>query len=99
MCMRACVCLGLFMRVCLLPRLLVGAPWSGYTPNRMGDVYKCEIRGASSGCQRLGLQSKTVCVCVCVCRPSGTSSAMVTTGLLLLNQIQTTNPRLTEMLQ
>ncbi|XP_067105854.1 integrin alpha-2 isoform X1 [Osmerus mordax] len=37
--------------------LLVGAPWSGYTPNRMGDVYKCEIRGASSGCQKLGLQN------------------------------------------
>uniref|UniRef100_A0A4W5M7C6 Integrin subunit alpha 2 n=1 Tax=Hucho hucho TaxID=62062 RepID=A0A4W5M7C6_9TELE len=37
--------------------LLVGSPWSGYNQDRKGDVYKCEIRGASSGCQRLNLQN------------------------------------------
>nr|XP_023866490.1 integrin alpha-2-like [Salvelinus alpinus] len=31
--------------------------WSGYNQDRKGDVYKCEIRGASSGCQRLNLQN------------------------------------------
>ncbi|KAM6984667.1 integrin alpha-2 [Aplochiton taeniatus] len=36
--------------------LLVGSPWSGYIPNRKGDVYKCEIQGPSSDCQRLNLQ-------------------------------------------
>uniref|UniRef100_A0A8C7INP6 Integrin subunit alpha 2 n=1 Tax=Oncorhynchus kisutch TaxID=8019 RepID=A0A8C7INP6_ONCKI len=39
--------------------LLVGSPWSGYNQDRKGDIYKCEIRGSSSGCQRLNLQSKT----------------------------------------
>uniref|UniRef100_A0A8C7SWK5 Integrin subunit alpha 2 n=1 Tax=Oncorhynchus mykiss TaxID=8022 RepID=A0A8C7SWK5_ONCMY len=39
--------------------LLVGSPWSGYKQDRKGDIYKCEIRGSSSGCQRLNLQSKT----------------------------------------
>ncbi|XP_055731056.1 integrin alpha-2-like [Salvelinus fontinalis] len=37
--------------------LLVGSPWSGYNQDRKGDIYKCEIRGASSGCQRLNLQN------------------------------------------
>ncbi|XP_064833554.1 integrin alpha-2-like [Oncorhynchus masou masou] len=37
--------------------LLVGSPWNGYNQDRKGDVYKCEIRGASSGCQRLNLQN------------------------------------------
>uniref|UniRef100_A0A8C8K4D9 Integrin subunit alpha 2 n=1 Tax=Oncorhynchus tshawytscha TaxID=74940 RepID=A0A8C8K4D9_ONCTS len=37
--------------------LLVGSPWSGYNQDRKGDIYKCEIRGSSSGCQRLNLQN------------------------------------------
>uniref|UniRef100_A0A8C7W5H7 Integrin subunit alpha 2 n=1 Tax=Oncorhynchus mykiss TaxID=8022 RepID=A0A8C7W5H7_ONCMY len=37
--------------------LLVGSPWSGYKQDRKGDIYKCEIRGSSSGCQRLNLQN------------------------------------------
>ncbi|XP_030623767.1 LOW QUALITY PROTEIN: integrin alpha-2 [Chanos chanos] len=37
--------------------LLVGAPWSGYKQNRKGDVYKCEIMGPGSSCERLNLQN------------------------------------------
>ncbi|XP_070305663.1 integrin alpha-2-like [Salvelinus sp. IW2-2015] len=37
--------------------LIYGIRWSGYNQDRKGDVYKCEIRGASSGCQRLNLQN------------------------------------------
>uniref|UniRef100_A0A673YBK7 Integrin subunit alpha 2 n=1 Tax=Salmo trutta TaxID=8032 RepID=A0A673YBK7_SALTR len=53
-CLPACLCAC--MCVCS-PRLLVGSPWSGYNQDRKGDIYKCEIRGSSSGCQRLNLQN------------------------------------------
>uniref|UniRef100_A0A3P8ZIQ2 VWFA domain-containing protein n=1 Tax=Esox lucius TaxID=8010 RepID=A0A3P8ZIQ2_ESOLU len=36
--------------------LLVGSPWSGYKQDRKGDLYKCEITGSTSNCQRLNLQ-------------------------------------------
>ncbi|KAK7934404.1 hypothetical protein WMY93_005300 [Mugilogobius chulae] len=36
--------------------LLVGAPWSGYSQNRMGDVYKCPISGSRNTCDRLNIQ-------------------------------------------
>ncbi|XP_023678845.1 integrin alpha-2 [Paramormyrops kingsleyae] len=37
--------------------LLVGSPWSGYKANRKGDVYKCEIPGTKTICERLNLQN------------------------------------------
>uniref|UniRef100_A0A8C9VI93 Integrin subunit alpha 2 n=1 Tax=Scleropages formosus TaxID=113540 RepID=A0A8C9VI93_SCLFO len=37
--------------------LLVGSPWSGYKTNRKGDVYKCEIPGSKTTCERLNLQN------------------------------------------
>uniref|UniRef100_A0A3P8X0X0 Integrin subunit alpha 2 n=1 Tax=Cynoglossus semilaevis TaxID=244447 RepID=A0A3P8X0X0_CYNSE len=36
--------------------LLVGAPWSGYTRNRRGDVYKCPVTGSRNSCDKLSLQ-------------------------------------------
>uniref|UniRef100_A0AAR2LTF4 VWFA domain-containing protein n=1 Tax=Pygocentrus nattereri TaxID=42514 RepID=A0AAR2LTF4_PYGNA len=36
--------------------LLVGSPWAGYTQNRKGDVYKCEIKSPGSTCEKLNLQ-------------------------------------------
>ncbi|XP_017267704.1 integrin alpha-2 [Kryptolebias marmoratus] len=37
--------------------LLVGAPWSGFTANRKGDVYKCPISGSRNSCDKLNLQN------------------------------------------
>uniref|UniRef100_A0AAR2M520 VWFA domain-containing protein n=1 Tax=Pygocentrus nattereri TaxID=42514 RepID=A0AAR2M520_PYGNA len=42
--------------------LLVGSPWAGYTQNRKGDVYKCEIKSPGSTCEKLNLQSKLTLV-------------------------------------
>lgn len=39
-------------------RLLVGAPWSGYSRNRKGDVYKCPILGSRNSCDKLNLHGK-----------------------------------------
>uniref|UniRef100_A0A669DYP0 Integrin subunit alpha 2 n=1 Tax=Oreochromis niloticus TaxID=8128 RepID=A0A669DYP0_ORENI len=36
--------------------LLVGAPWSGYSQNRKGDIYKCPITGSNNRCDKLNLQ-------------------------------------------
>ncbi|XP_029296218.1 integrin alpha-2 isoform X2 [Cottoperca gobio] len=36
--------------------LLVGAPWSGFSGNRKGDVYKCTISGSRNSCDKLNLQ-------------------------------------------
>ncbi|XP_026178156.1 integrin alpha-2 [Mastacembelus armatus] len=36
--------------------LLVGAPWSGYSQNRKGDVYKCPVSGSKNTCDKLNLQ-------------------------------------------
>uniref|UniRef100_A0AAX7VMA3 VWFA domain-containing protein n=1 Tax=Astatotilapia calliptera TaxID=8154 RepID=A0AAX7VMA3_ASTCA len=36
--------------------LLVGAPWSGYSQNRKGDIYKCPITGSKNSCDKLNLQ-------------------------------------------
>ncbi|XP_062410862.1 integrin alpha-2-like [Sardina pilchardus] len=36
--------------------LLVGSPWSGTPDNRKGDIYKCDITGPGSNCERLNLQ-------------------------------------------
>uniref|UniRef100_UPI003AAFEBDC integrin alpha-2 isoform X2 n=1 Tax=Centroberyx gerrardi TaxID=166262 RepID=UPI003AAFEBDC len=36
--------------------LLVGAPWSGFSRNRKGDVYKCPVSGSQSSCDKLNLQ-------------------------------------------
>ncbi|XP_036385514.1 integrin alpha-2-like [Megalops cyprinoides] len=37
--------------------LLVGSPWSGYQQNRKGNVYKCEIPGSKTTCEKLNLQN------------------------------------------
>ncbi|XP_048114206.1 integrin alpha-2-like [Alosa alosa] len=37
--------------------LLVGSPWSGTPDNKKGDIYKCEIAGPGSNCERLNLQN------------------------------------------
>ncbi|CAJ1069217.1 integrin alpha-2 [Xyrichtys novacula] len=37
-------------------RLLVSAPWSGYSQNRKGDVYKCPVSGHRNSCDKLNLQ-------------------------------------------
>ena len=55
---------GVYMSVCVVEcmvlssRLLVGSPWSGSPDNRKGDIYKCDITGPGSSCERLNLQSK-----------------------------------------
>ncbi|XP_024131045.1 integrin alpha-2 [Oryzias melastigma] len=36
--------------------LLVGAPWSGYSKNRKGDVYKCPVSGSTNSCAKLSFQ-------------------------------------------
>ncbi|XP_034548803.1 integrin alpha-2 [Notolabrus celidotus] len=36
--------------------LLVSAPWSGYSRNRKGDVYKCPVSGSRNSCDKLDLQ-------------------------------------------
>uniref|UniRef100_A0A673X1P5 Integrin alpha-2-like n=1 Tax=Salmo trutta TaxID=8032 RepID=A0A673X1P5_SALTR len=36
--------------------LLVGAPWSGFTDNRKGDVYKCPVSGSKTSCDKLNIQ-------------------------------------------
>uniref|UniRef100_A0A8D3DMY2 Integrin subunit alpha 2 n=1 Tax=Scophthalmus maximus TaxID=52904 RepID=A0A8D3DMY2_SCOMX len=36
--------------------LLVGAPWSGYSRNTKGDVYKCPVTGSRTSCDKLNLQ-------------------------------------------
>nr|XP_019954569.1 PREDICTED: integrin alpha-2 [Paralichthys olivaceus] len=36
--------------------LLVGAPWSGFSRNTKGDVYKCPVTGARNSCDKLNLQ-------------------------------------------
>uniref|UniRef100_A0AAX7V167 VWFA domain-containing protein n=1 Tax=Astatotilapia calliptera TaxID=8154 RepID=A0AAX7V167_ASTCA len=46
----------MFFWVFLFPRLLVGAPWSGYSQNRKGDIYKCPITGSKNSCDKLNLQ-------------------------------------------
>lgn len=55
------VCL-MFMRkrwtLCVFCRLLVGAPWSGFSRNRKGDVYKCPVSGSKNSCDKLNLQGK-----------------------------------------
>lgn len=54
-----CVCGLCVICTVLSSRLLVGSPWSGTPNNRKGDVYKCEIAGPGSNCEKLNLQSKT----------------------------------------
>ncbi|XP_067378080.1 integrin alpha-2 isoform X1 [Channa argus] len=36
--------------------LLVGAPWSGFSKNRKGDIYKCPVSGSKNTCDKLNLQ-------------------------------------------
>ncbi|KAK2837878.1 hypothetical protein Q5P01_015090 [Channa striata] len=36
--------------------LLVGAPWSGFSKNRKGDIYKCPVSGSRNTCDKLNLQ-------------------------------------------
>ncbi|KAM3610867.1 uncharacterized protein V6R79_009900 [Siganus canaliculatus] len=36
--------------------LLVSAPWSGFSQNRKGDVYKCPVSGSRNSCDKLNLQ-------------------------------------------
>ncbi|KAM9744121.1 integrin alpha-2 [Menidia menidia] len=36
--------------------ILVGAPWSGFSANRKGDVYKCPVSGSRNSCDKLNLQ-------------------------------------------
>nr|XP_021327895.1 integrin alpha-2-like isoform X2 [Danio rerio] len=37
--------------------LLVGSPWKGYTQNRKGEIYKCDMNKPGSVCQPLNLQN------------------------------------------
>ncbi|XP_065146398.1 integrin alpha-2 isoform X1 [Paramisgurnus dabryanus] len=37
--------------------LLVGSPWKGYTQNRKGDIYKCDLSNPGTSCQTLNLQN------------------------------------------
>ncbi|TNN49982.1 Homer 1 [Liparis tanakae] len=37
-------------------RLLVSAPWSGFSQNRKGNVYKCQVSGSRNSCDKLDLQ-------------------------------------------
>ncbi|XP_069077808.1 integrin alpha-2 [Pleurodeles waltl] len=39
--------------------LLVGAPWSGYPTNRMGDIYKCPVNSQKTTCEKLNLAAST----------------------------------------
>lgn len=39
-------------------RLLVSAPWSGYSRDRKGDVYKCPISESRNNCDKLNLQGE-----------------------------------------
>uniref|UniRef100_H3DET2 Integrin subunit alpha 2 n=1 Tax=Tetraodon nigroviridis TaxID=99883 RepID=H3DET2_TETNG len=36
--------------------LLVSAPWSGYSRNRKGDLYKCPVSESRTSCDKLNLQ-------------------------------------------
>uniref|UniRef100_A0A8D0A1X2 Integrin subunit alpha 2 n=1 Tax=Sander lucioperca TaxID=283035 RepID=A0A8D0A1X2_SANLU len=36
--------------------LLISAPWSGFSGNRKGDVYKCPVSGSRNSCDKLNLQ-------------------------------------------
>ncbi|XP_041856641.1 integrin alpha-2-like [Melanotaenia boesemani] len=36
--------------------LLVGAPWSGFSGNRKGDIYKCPVSGSRNNCDKLNFQ-------------------------------------------
>uniref|UniRef100_A0A8C2WKS4 Integrin subunit alpha 2 n=1 Tax=Cyclopterus lumpus TaxID=8103 RepID=A0A8C2WKS4_CYCLU len=36
--------------------LLVSAPWSGFSRNRKGNVYKCQVSGSRNSCDKLDLQ-------------------------------------------
>lgn len=36
--------------------LLVSAPWSGFSQNKKGDVYKCPVAGSRNNCDKLNLQ-------------------------------------------
>ncbi|XP_068461360.1 integrin alpha-2 [Clinocottus analis] len=36
--------------------LLVSAPWSGFSRNRKGNVYKCQVSGSRNSCDELNLQ-------------------------------------------
>lgn len=44
----------------LFLRLLVGSPWKGYSQNRKGEIYKCELNKPATSCQALNLQSKQI---------------------------------------
>ncbi|KAG8011839.1 Integrin alpha-2 [Nibea albiflora] len=44
------------MNIVVFWRLLVGAPWSGFSRNRKGDVYKCPVSGSRNSCDKLNLQ-------------------------------------------
>uniref|UniRef100_A0A3Q1KCF9 VWFA domain-containing protein n=1 Tax=Anabas testudineus TaxID=64144 RepID=A0A3Q1KCF9_ANATE len=44
------------MNIVVFHRLLVGAPWSGYSQNRKGDIYKCPVSGSRNTCDKLNLQ-------------------------------------------
>lgn len=46
------------MNIVVLRRLLVGAPWSGFSRNRKGDVYKCPVSGSKNSCDKLNLQGE-----------------------------------------
>lgn len=46
------------MNIVVFCRLLVGAPWSGFSQNRKGDVYKCPVSGSRNSCDKLNLQGK-----------------------------------------
>ncbi|KAJ8285369.1 hypothetical protein GJAV_G00026040 [Gymnothorax javanicus] len=37
--------------------LLVGSPWSGFPRNKKGDIYKCQILGTKTSCDKLNLQN------------------------------------------
>ena len=53
-----CLPLSLYFPFTLSIRLLVGAPWGGFTRNRKGDVYKCPVSGPSTSCDELRLHGE-----------------------------------------
>ena len=52
------------MNIVVFCRLLVSAPWSGFSRNRKGDVYKCPVLGSRNSCDKLNLEGKAWCFIV-----------------------------------
>lgn len=73
-----------FLFFLVLCRLLVGAPWSGYSRNRKGDVYKCPVSGSRISCDKLDLQGE-VWLFIIWPLPSASSSVLTLSTHTLQN--------------